>query len=164
MRASSPSRCFGKRHQRRVAALFFLAPAHFSQSGGSAHDDTRPARLVRRPQRPERPALLGRPRLDTASSAEDSLAIRASFRCPDAVATGAASAESASTAEPESASTAEPESASAAAAEPAAAADATGAPLASAEPASAAEPESAAPARRLLLRSGAVASSVFATS
>jgi hypothetical protein len=156
MRASSPSRCFGKRHQRRVAALFFLAPAHFSQSGGSAHDDTRPARLVRRPQRPERPALLGRPRLDTASSAEDSLAIRASFRCPDAVATGAASAESASTAEPESAS--------AAAAEPAAAADATGAPLASAEPASAAEPESAAPARRLLLRSGAVASSVFATS
>jgi hypothetical protein len=67
-----------------LTALFFLCAGDFSQSvsqaGGSVHDDTRPARLVRRPQRSQRSTLLGRPRLDTASSAEARFTVRAAVR------------------------------------------------------------------------------------
>ena len=63
-----------------TAALFSLSRVQFSQPGGSAHDDTQPAGLVRRPKGLERTALLGRPGLDTASSAEAHFAARAAVR------------------------------------------------------------------------------------
>jgi hypothetical protein len=80
--------------------------------------------------------------LDTASSAEASLAVRAGFRRPDAVATGAAPAEPASAAEPESAAVV----------------------CRGADPARVSATPTSSPARRLLLRSGAVPASGVATS
>ena len=50
--------------------LISVSRVQFTQWGGSAHDDTPAARLVRRPTRRKRTALLGRSRLDTAPPAE----------------------------------------------------------------------------------------------
>ena len=75
--------------------LFSLPRVQFTRWGGSAHDDTSAAGLVRRPTRLKRAALLGRSKLDTAPSAKADFPVDAS-----ATAAAAAPAAAAASAEP----------------------------------------------------------------